>query len=30
LEGLTLKDGDFSPWKGHSPMKLAPPFFNWT
>ena len=26
--GLTMKEGDFSPWKGHNPIKLAPPFFN--
>ena len=30
LVGLTLKLGDFSPWKGHRPMKLAPPFLSCT
>ncbi len=30
LDGLTLNEGDFSPWKGHSPMKLAPLFLSCT
>ncbi len=30
LLGLTENDGDFSPWKGHSPMKFAPPFLSGT
>ncbi len=25
LLGLTWKDGDFSSWKGHSPLRLPPP-----
>ena len=29
-KALTENDGDFSPWKGHRPMKLAPPFLSWT
>ena len=30
LVGLTVKEGLFSEWKGHSPEKLAPVFFSWT
>jgi hypothetical protein len=30
LGGTDGKTGDFSLWKGHKPMKLAPPFFSCT
>src|SRR2546423_1572520 len=30
LSGLTLKLGVFSPWNGHSPLRLRPAFLSWT
>ena len=28
--GVTTKLGVFSPWNGHSPLKVVPAFFSWT
>jgi hypothetical protein len=28
--GVTVNDGVFSPWNGHSPLKEAPAFLSWT
>src|SRR4029079_9963033 len=28
--GVTVKDGVFSPWKGHRPLNVEPAFFSWT
>ena len=28
--GVTTKDGVFSPWNGHSPLRVVPAFFSWT
>ena len=27
---MTVKDGVFSPWNGHSPLNVEPAFFSWT
>src|SRR4051812_7190056 len=28
--GVTTNEGVFSPWNGHSPLRVVPAFFSWT